>query len=117
MQIGIWTTLNGVAFQFACPFVDGEMQQMLAAVILPCTGVLTWLKHGLSMTAIQIGASIVILIGILFGALPPYFFISDEGEDANAPGWVLLFLLSVIFQSFVSVWQDRLYRAPFRTKP
>ena len=112
--LGIWTTLNGVAFQFACPFVNGEMQQMLAAAILPCTGILTWWKHGLSMTRTQVSASIVIIIGILFGAIPPYM---TDQHGANAPGWVLLFLLSIIFQSCVSVWQERLYKPPFNAKP
>eukprot|EP00911_Craspedida_sp_UC1_P000873 UC1_evm2s664 len=122
--IGLLLIINGLFSQFANPFVDGNLQNVLYQLALPVTGITTRLFLNKRFSALNLLGSFLVLAGCLMVVLPPLL---DENNGPGGGGggssgghvvhdgpqwiWVMVFALSVLPNGLIAVVQERLFEA------
>lgn len=125
--------MNGIFSQFSNPHVDGNLQAVLYQLVLPITGLLSWLWLKQRLTLIHLAGSCMVLGGCLMVALPPLL---EEKSDAIPAGnhsvaptlapadcvaygtdssssiswvWIIVFAMSIVPNGIMAVMQERLF--------
>jgi len=119
LWLTLWTSLNGLLFQFSDPWVAGVSAQILGNLSIPAVYLASVLLIGERFTIREnLGVSVV-LAGIAIGMLPEMF---KKGEDSSGtqsnPLWaVLAFGISAAVQGLEMTFQDRAMKAPYLVRP
>ena len=139
LWLGLWTFLNGLTFQFADPWISGNLAQLLSMLGIPFVWIFSKLILKDSFTCIEIWGSLIVIAGVIFGSLPKLTCILPSvNSNCNSNGtWkqlpdnnshtysyksnhppfmVILFIISVLFQAIEQVWQDKAFRKPYQLK-
>lgn len=116
LWLALWTALNGLFFQFSDPWVAGPLQQVLAACMAPLVALTNWIILGDTLRGRAAWGVCIVVAGLLIGLYDELRALAegDEGsagvQQSNVWYMVVLFVVSVLFQSLENTFQDRAFR-------
>jgi len=107
----LWGSSN-ILTGFADPFVDGDLQSILALGSLPGTWLGTRLILQRKSNWFQIISIIMVLGGAIMAVVPP--FINNTAANGENSSWIasLTFFIGMTFSSGVDILQEKLYVPP-----
>lgn len=101
LLLGLWTSLNGICFQFADPWIDGPTQQLIVSVMpVFVLAASRLMLPSLHITRREWIGSGVVFAGVALGLVP------TAKLTTSAWFWVVLFIASVGFQAVEVVQQE-----------
>lgn len=117
LWLTLWTSLNGLLFQFSDPWVAGVSAQILANLSIPSVYMASVFIIGERFNSRENIGVCVVLVGIAVGMLPELLKNGGGGTQSN-PFWaVLAFGISAVVQGLEMTFQDRAMQAPYHVRP
>jgi len=120
--LALTTGINWISIQYVAAWVDGNLQQVMAGLTPVFVYLLSVPIVRLSMGRKEASASLIVITGVIIASYPAISDMIEGNTSDSHPYWynswyfVLIFFISVFFQSLEYVWQERVYHEPYNLK-